>query len=261
MPIIPSIKTTRISQDEFKALSYEVMRHVFAIHNEFGRLFDEGIYKKELAVRMDGVILEASVALVHRTFVKQLFADVIVSQSGLFEFKATETLHPKHRSQTIQYLLLFDLSHAKLVNMRTEHVQHEFVNCHQRLQELRQFTIDIDHFDLSVAGAVEFHDHLVGLLCDWGTGLSLSLYEEAMLHFLAGVEPEDSSVSVIGSRGALGRQPMRLAAPSVAFKLSALTDREEAFQVHGQRLVEHTSLDAIHWANIRNGRVTFRTIH
>ncbi len=34
MPIIPSIETTRISQNEFKELSYQVMQHVFAIHND-----------------------------------------------------------------------------------------------------------------------------------------------------------------------------------------------------------------------------------
>ena len=31
------------------------MRHVFTIHNEFGRFFDEQIYMKELVDRMDGV--------------------------------------------------------------------------------------------------------------------------------------------------------------------------------------------------------------
>jgi hypothetical protein len=54
MPIHCPISPTRISQEEFKQLASEVMHHIFAIHNEFGRLFDEAIYKKELADRMSG---------------------------------------------------------------------------------------------------------------------------------------------------------------------------------------------------------------
>ena len=55
MPIHCPIATQRITQDEFKQIAGEVMRHVFTIHNEFGRFFDEQIYTKELVDRMDGV--------------------------------------------------------------------------------------------------------------------------------------------------------------------------------------------------------------
>ena len=47
--IIPAHPVRRLSQDEFGELSYAVMAHVFEIHNEFGRFFDERIYKRELA--------------------------------------------------------------------------------------------------------------------------------------------------------------------------------------------------------------------
>lgn len=42
MPIIPSIETTRISQNEFKELSYQVMQHVFAIHKYVGQKMKKG---------------------------------------------------------------------------------------------------------------------------------------------------------------------------------------------------------------------------
>ena len=54
MPVCPSSSTTRISQDDFKALASEVMRHVFDIHNEFGRLFDELIYDVKLCTDSTG---------------------------------------------------------------------------------------------------------------------------------------------------------------------------------------------------------------
>jgi len=86
------------------------MKHVFAIHSDFGRLFDEKVYKKELSNRMKGVALEVAVDVTHDTFTKRYFADVLVHDGGLFEFKATDAIHPKHRAQAIHYLLLFDLA-------------------------------------------------------------------------------------------------------------------------------------------------------
>ena len=41
MPIIRTIDTNRISQEEFGRLAYEVKGHVIDIHNDFGRFFDE----------------------------------------------------------------------------------------------------------------------------------------------------------------------------------------------------------------------------
>ena len=58
MPIVPSITTTRLSQADFQPIASEEMRHVFDIHNEFGRFFEEQVYKRELACRMEGVLLE-----------------------------------------------------------------------------------------------------------------------------------------------------------------------------------------------------------
>ena len=35
---------------------------------------------------------------------------------------------PRHRAQLLNYLLLTDTQHGKLVNLRRERIQHEFVN-------------------------------------------------------------------------------------------------------------------------------------
>ena len=53
---------------------------------------------------------------------------------------------------------------------------------------------------------------------------------------------------------------MRLATPEVAFKLTALTERQEMFAIHAHRLLEHTSLKAILWANVTHREVRFTTI-
>lgn len=51
MPITCKFAPQALSQDEFHAIDKKVMRHALDIQNEFGRLCNEQIYKKELAFR------------------------------------------------------------------------------------------------------------------------------------------------------------------------------------------------------------------
>jgi hypothetical protein len=48
MPVLLRQPIRRLSQAEFGELSFEVMHHVFAIHNEVGRFFDERIGLKRV---------------------------------------------------------------------------------------------------------------------------------------------------------------------------------------------------------------------
>lgn len=260
MPIIRQTDTVRISQGDFAALAYEVMEHVYAIHNEFGRFFDERVYKRELADRMDGLELELPVTVTHRTFSKTYQLDVLARKCGLFEFKATEAIVPRHRSQSYNYLLLFDLPHGKIINVRPESVGSEFVNCHLRLPDLRNPAVVDADFDTLTPGADFFHDTLLALVRDWGAGLEIGLYEEALTHFLGGEDRVLLPVPVMGRKGHLHDQKLRLLAPDVAFKLTALSDEENNFPTHAGRLLKHTPLKAIHWANITTQRVSFTTL-
>ena len=260
MPIVRSIEARRISQEEFGSLAYEVKGQVIDIHREFGRFFDEKIYKKELADRLPGVELEVPVTAVFDSFAKTHYLDVLVHRRGLFEFKTTETIHPRHRSQTLTYLLLFDLAHGMIFNLRPEMLSSEFVNCHQRLADLRNPACDTARFEGEIPGAAFFHDTLMALVSDWGTGLDVGLYEEALTHLLGGEEIVNTPVPVTGIKGYLGEQKFRLLAPEVAFKLTAFSDEENNFESHARRLLRHTPLKAIHWANIRHARIVFTTI-
>ncbi len=104
------------------------MGQVFQIHNDFGRYFDERIYKRELARRFPGVELEFPITISHGTFSKTYFLDALIASGGPFEFKAVELLAQRHRGQLYNYLLMLDLAHGKLANLRSESVEHEFVN-------------------------------------------------------------------------------------------------------------------------------------
>jgi len=254
------MSTRRLTQKEFGALAYEVMDCVFAIHGDFGRFFDETIYKKELAARIKGVLLEVFVDVMHDTFVKRYFADVIVGDGGLFEFKAADSIHPKHRGQTIHYLLLFDLAHGKIINVRTEEVKHEFVNCHSRSGDLRRPSIIDDAWIPNTPGADAFRDTLTALLQDWGTGLDLTLYGEGLQHFFNKEQPLNLTVPVFGSSGHLADQRMRLITPESAFKLTSFSEPPDAFLVNTRKLLRHTPLKTIHWANLTQDNITFTTI-
>lgn len=260
MPIRSPIVTKRITQDEFQPIASEVMHHVFAIHNEFGRFFEEQIYKKELASRMSGVALESSITLTHTTFLKTYYVDLLVNNCGLFEFKAVDTLHPRHRGQTLNYLLLLDLGHGKVINIRAEQVGHQFVNCPRRLVDLRNPMVHDRRWNAHLAGAEAFRDQLMAIISDWGAGLDVGLYEEAMTHFLGGETRVIVPVPVLGTLGHVADQRMRMAAPHVAFKITGLLEREEDFENHVRKLIDHTSLTAVLWVNITQENVTFTTL-
>ena len=260
MPIEHAVLTSRISQADFKELSHEVMRHVFAIHNEFGRFFDEVVYKKELADRMSGVVLESEIRLRHGTFGKSYFIDVLVNGSGLFEFKASDAIHARHRGQTLNYLLLADLAHGKVINIRPESVQHEFVNCPSRLAGLKAPAVHDSDWKTSVPGADAVRDLVAALISDWGAGLETSLYEEALVHFLGGESQVWQAIPVMGTKGHLADQRMKIAAPQVAFKITALQSRLPEFELQARKLIQHTTLQAIHWINLTQNTIHYTTL-
>ena len=117
MPILLCRPIRRLSQREFGELAYVVMSHVFQIHDEFVRLFDEAIYKKELACRFPGVELEVPIQITHQSFQTTHYFDVLVDNGGPFELKTVEALAPYHTAQLLHYLLLTGLAHGKLVNL------------------------------------------------------------------------------------------------------------------------------------------------
>jgi hypothetical protein len=101
----------------------------------------------------------------------------------------------------------------------------------------------------------------MNLVADWGTGLDVTLYEEAVTHFLGGETVVNVCVPVSGQSGLLGSQPMRLASPAVAFKITTHSKPDAMFRTHSERLLRHTPLKALQWINIVNQQVSFTTIH
>ena len=234
------------------------MGHVFAIHREFGRFFDESIYKRELARRMAGVQLEVPIEVSFDPFRAWYRLDVLVRGGAVFEFKAVEALVERHRSQLLNYLHLSGTRRGKLVNVRSEQVQHEFVNAVLEWADRTQFSTD--HTSCDMENNAALLEWFVALLRDLGTGLDVSLYEEAITQFLGGGEAVERPVAIFSGDYCLGMQPFRLVRPESALKVTAINDDLDSFEVHARRLLSHTGLESIEWVNVGRHCVTFRTL-
>jgi GxxExxY protein len=245
-----------MENEVFGKIAYDVMRCVFSIHKEFGRFFDEKIYKRELQRRYPNVQLEIPLEVRFENFSKTYFLDVLVGDGAAFEFKTVDALVGRHRSQLLHYLLMADLSHGKLVNLRPELVQHEFINAPMRLAARTQFSIQRDNWNEM---GKPIGDWFIAFLRDIGAGLDIALYEEALTHLLGGEEHVLQEVEVISHGSKLWTQKFRLVAPDVALKITALGELEP-FEIHAQRLLAHTSLRAIQWFNVTPQTVRLRTL-
>ena len=54
MPVHVKHDLQRLTQDQFAKTAYRVMGHLFEIHRDFGRLFDEEIYQREVVAAIAG---------------------------------------------------------------------------------------------------------------------------------------------------------------------------------------------------------------
>jgi GxxExxY protein len=260
MPIVVHAEIHRPTQDEFAAITYDVMHHLFAIHNEFGRFMREEIYKQELAARCSGLQLEVPIYVSFGSFAKRYGMDVLADHSAVLELKTVEALAPKHDAQLLNYLLLAELPHGKLVNMRPDTVEHRFVNTTLRLADRRQFSVIDDGADVAPE-LRRVKDLFLALVGDWGTGLELALYTEAMTELLGGEERVIREIEIVSGNRVVGKQKVHLALPDSAFKITSVNERgRDRFVEHARRFLEHTRLHCLLWINITLHEIVFRTI-
>ncbi len=261
MPVTVDAELQELPYDMSSRVAYGVMHDVFAVHNEFGRFMDENIYRDEIAQRVSGVRTEVLLEVTFRDFRKPYFMDMLAQGSFVFELKTVEKLVHRHRSQLLNYLMLADLRHGKLVNLRSELVEHEFVNTRLTHHDRTVFSVrDVDWREPETdLGNVK--ELMVEILRDWGVGLDLHLYEDALTHFLGGKERVMTEIDIVMGDRTVGRQKIRLSGPRTAFKITALgDDGMTRFEDHAQRFLQHTRLESIHWINVTRGYVTFRTL-
>jgi GxxExxY protein len=260
VPIEIKADIRRPSPDEFKALAYDVMACIFKVHNEIGRFCDEKIYKRLVAKRFGNIETEVPVIMSFDTFSKSYFLDMLIHGCTIFELKAVERLSPEHRGQILNYLLLADLPRGKLVNLRPEIVEHEFVNTTLRPFDRKSFLVDETEFCPLHSTDATWRDFLLGAIRDWGTGLDLHLYESAISHVFGGDEAVLRNIEVIADDVKIGEQTVRLTSSGATFKVTAIHESEQRYEQHARRFLNHTRLPAVHWVNVTRDTVRLKTL-
>lgn len=261
MPIECSIKLPRLSHEEMKALDYEVMKRAFASHTELGRLCDETTYQADLAARLEATGLgpvrrEARIAVTHRDFVKTYELDLVIAERAVYELKTTAALAPDHKAQLLNYLLLTDSARGKLVNFRPCSVQSEFVNTELTHETRRRFDVDRQRW----CG----DENLIGLMCDllndWGFFLEVSLYVQALTHFLGGETRVIQQVPMSRSGIVLGNQRFHLLDTDTAFRITAYTAALHHQERSLCRMLRLSPLKEMHWINMNHHHASFVTL-
>lgn len=260
MPVSSSVSMGKLSTDELRDLDYRVMRHAFDSQNELGRLADERIYQADLATRLRSeglkVSREVEIRLSHGNFCKSLLLDLIVAEQAVYEIKVVKAITSAHTGQLLTYLHLLDLPRGKLINFRSVNVESQFVNAPLDSAQRCSFSIN----DIEFAGDDRFREMVVDLLVDWGTSLTLSLYHEALVSLLGGIEAVEVMLPINRNGVFLGTQRFHLASPQTAFKLTAMNRETSSYRSQLARLIQFSPLRAVHWINIAYHDVTLITI-
>jgi GxxExxY protein len=265
MPIEIATLIRVLDQDEFHALDKRVMAVVFAVHNEFGRLLDQSVYKQAIASRcavrgLEPVEQEVRIRVTHETFTKDYFMDLLFGHGMMLEAKTAETIMPAHRAQSLNYILLAGIRHARLVNLRPGRVQHEYVSTTLHAAQRRRFLVVDSEWREPNQASAWLRAKVIELLQDWGAFLEISLYRSALVHLLKGPSVTRQDVEILDGRRVLGRQPACLLTGDTALSCTALTRGLDQMGGHLRRFLAHTPLRFVQWVNLNRARIEFRTL-
>jgi GxxExxY protein len=260
MPITCPILFAPLSTDDFSKLDYSVMASAFATHKELGRLADEVIYHGEFAARLSEtgfrISREVPVTVSFGSFSKVYLLDLVIDDKAVYELKAVARLTSEHVAQLLNYLYPVDSERGKLVNFRPASVETKFVNAPLSRQHRQSFAVN----EIDWNGPGVFRDLLIDLLRDWGIGLELLLYHQAMVNLLGGDERVSIVLPMTRNGIPLGKQRFFLSDPQSAFRLTAFSGDFGHYKSHLERRLRHSPLSFIHWINIDLETVTFLTI-
>jgi len=261
------IPLRRLSRPKFDELSRLVMAHVFASQNELGRLCDEPVYQNDLARRLElaglgPVAKEIPLAVSFRDFTKIYYLDLVVQQAFIAELKAVSMLLKEHDSQLLNYLLIADVPHGKLINFRPPSVEYRTVNAVVSAAERHSFTLVTDRWRPQTARCRELCDLFAELLVAWGAFLDSHLYEQALIHFLGGEATVLQRVPLTRAGFPLGTQLVTLLTEAIGFRVTALSPAASTgYEAQLRRFLGLTPLTTLHWLNLHHHELQLVTIN
>jgi GxxExxY protein len=263
MPIQPSLHLDDLTQDAFDSLDQVVMRHAYAVQNQFGRLFDERIYENELArrLRKDGfeVHTQVPVRVGHASFEKTYFLDLVVNQM-VYELKVVTALTAEHHAQALHYAMLNNIRRVKLLNFRSPKVVGNLLYNPLSDADRHRSSFLTNAFKPLTPHCERLLTHVRSLISDWGTHLSSRLYNEALVHHFGGETECQARVQVGDADDGLGTHLIQAHAPGCSFVVTGVTRHIREHQKHLQCLLNNLDLLAMQWINLNHSEVELTTL-
>ena len=265
MPVRCEISLKPPSEESFLELDYQVQHQALEAQNDLGRLCDEAIYKADLVLRLEAAGLrpvrrDVPILVSHEDFAQRYYLDCVVRDGAIYELKAVSALGRRHQMDLLNKLYLVEQSRGVLLNFRPSSLEHHFVSTKLTPAQRRAITVSDERWQRLCRNCEVVRERLVALLRDWGAFLEVSLYQDALAHFLGGSAMVYQPKAIGRDGHLLGTQTMFLLNRNIALRLNAHTDSAPRVEAHLRRLLQHAELQAIQWVNLNHERVEFVTL-
>jgi GxxExxY protein len=240
------------------------MRCAYAAQNALGRLCDERVYENDLARRLhaagfSSIHTQVPASFNHEGFVREYRLD-LVADDALYELKTVNAFVPEHDTQVLHYAMLADINHAKLLNFRPVKVQGRLRFNALLGEKHRRIVCDDRSWQALSPECEALRTRLNSLLNDWGAGLELPLYEQALVHFCGGEALCLRRVPIILEGTELGTQAVQMHAMGLCFHTTAFTNDLDVQESHIRRMLALTGLRALQWINFNHTTISLITI-
>jgi GxxExxY protein len=252
-----------LTPTEFDAVDKLVMNCAYASHNELGRLCDETIYETDVALRLAAlgseVATQLPIVVSHRTFEKTYRLDFVCNHA-VYDAKAVAAFTGAHEAQVLNYAMLLDVRHVKLLNFRTARVQGKL--CYNPLtdEQRRLYRFEVSEWRELSPRCRELGSTLKALLQDWGAFLEARLYEEAIIHFLGGESKCLRRLELHREDNLLGTHLVAMHSSEHFFVVTAMSRETSAYRQHLKRLLRLTGLSGLQWINLNHDNIELVTI-
>ena len=265
MPIIVNSEIRVFSELEFHKLAEKVIGVVFDVHNDFGRLMEEDVYKRAILARCSAQGIapgkrEVEIQVTHKDFRKSYFMDLLFALGLMVEAKTVEQINNSHHAQTLHYLLLAGMHHGLLINLRPGKVEKQFVSTTLDLEQRRLYHVDDSQWKRFNASGDRMRELLSAILDDWGAFLQVSLYRDAIIHFFGGADTALQRIPIFDNQNEVGQHEVCLIAEDTCLAMTALNSGAETMQDHLQRFLSHTKLACLQWVNFNQHEIELQTI-
>lgn len=263
MPIHCPLSIRDVSPAEFDVVDAVVMKHAYACHNDLGRLCDEFNYENDLAIRLRSIGMDVHtqvpIQVTHSSFEKTYRLDLVCNQV-VYDAKTVQAIVGSHVAQVLNYAMLLDVCHIKLLNFRPSKLEGQLKYNSLSTQKRHHFKLDASQWVPLSSDCDALKQCLVDLLNDWGAFLSTNLYSAALNHFFGDGSQTSQRVDLVRSGYRLGSHVVNQYHPGIHFIVSAVTRDQALYKTHLQRLHKLTGLRGLQWINLQHDEIRITTI-